>query len=68
MTEWMNEAEAAKHVGMSVAFLRAARLRGTVGNRTVPPPYYKLGRTVRYKRADLDHWLEQRRVVPGERR
>lgn len=66
MDDLLNELEAAKYITMSAAFLRMARLRGVVGNRTPGPPYLKLGRNVRYRRADLDQWLEQRRIVPGE--
>jgi hypothetical protein len=45
-----DEREAAAHIGMSVAFLRAARLgRGTPG-----PPFVRIGRAVRYAAADLD--------------
>jgi predicted DNA-binding transcriptional regulator AlpA len=63
----LSEAAAAKLIGMSVAFLRMDRCRGTLGNRTPPPPYLKLGRTVRYDRADLDSWLTERRIDPAAR-
>jgi hypothetical protein len=65
--ELLDEKAAAAHIGMSVAFLQAARLRGTLGNRTPPPPYLHLGRSVRYDRADLDDWLTARRVDPAAR-
>ncbi len=52
----LNEHAAAQYLGISVAFLRSARCRG-LGNRP-PPPYLKLGRAVRYRRADLDAWLD----------
>jgi predicted DNA-binding transcriptional regulator AlpA len=28
------------------------------------PPYYKIGRSVRYDKAELIAWLEQHRVTP----
>ena len=49
------------YIGMSVAFLRAARLgRGTPG-----PPFVRIGRWVRYALADLDAWLATKRVSPA---
>lgn len=65
--ELLDEVAAAAHIGMSVAFLRAARCRGTLGNRSPGPPYHQLGRSVRYDRADLDAWLDARRVDPSAR-
>jgi hypothetical protein len=63
--ELLDEKAAAAHIGMSVSFLQAGRLNGTLGNRTPSPPYLHLGRSVRYDRADLDAWLNARRVDPG---
>jgi hypothetical protein len=60
--ELMAEQAAADYIGMSVAFLRFGRCHGVLGNRTPAPPYLKLGRAVRYARADLDTWLAARRV------
>jgi hypothetical protein len=51
---------------MTVSFLRAARLRGVVGNRTPAPPYLKVGGRVLYELADLDEWLDDRKVHPGK--
>jgi predicted DNA-binding transcriptional regulator AlpA len=59
------EHEAARAIRMSVAFLRAGRCRGTLGNQTPCPPHLKLGRAVRYRRSDLQIWLEARRVQPS---
>jgi len=58
----ITEQEAARHIGMSVAFLRADRYRGHVGNCTPRPPFYRLGKSVRYDVVDLDRWLAERRV------
>jgi hypothetical protein len=62
------EGAAAVYINMSVAFLRSGRLHGIVGGRTPPPPYLKLGRTVRYDTRDLDAWLAERRVDPVARK
>ena len=45
----LHEAESAKYIGMSRAFLRAARL-----GRCDGPPYIRAGRAVRYLISDLD--------------
>jgi predicted DNA-binding transcriptional regulator AlpA len=42
---------AAVRLGVSPSFLAKARMHGT------GPRYRKLGRSVRYAQADLDHWL-----------
>lgn len=60
--ELLDEGAAASVIGMSVSFLRMARLRGNVGNRTPAPPYFKMGRSVRYDRSDLERWLTDRRI------
>lgn len=58
----LDECAAAEYIGMSVSYLRMDRLRGTVGGRTPGPDYYRLGRAIRYRRRDLDAWLETCRV------
>ena len=58
----VDERAAAAHLGVSVAFLRADRCRGHVGGRTPGPPWYRVGRAVRYDLTDLDQWLATRRV------
>jgi len=55
----LTEQEAAHYLSMSRSFLRQGRMNGDRENRTPPPPYYKIGRSVRYKISDLDTWLEQ---------
>ena len=65
--ELLSEESAAAVIGMSVSFLRMARLRGNVGGRTPGPPFYKIGKSVRYDRADLDAFLAARRVDRGAR-
>jgi len=58
----MTDSEAAKILGVSASFLRKARSIGVLGNSTTPPPYVQLGRAIRYRRSDLDRWLDARVV------
>ena len=55
--------DAAAYLGMSKAFLAKSRIRGTDG-----PVYLRIGRAVRYRPADLDAWLEAKRIVPQHHR
>jgi hypothetical protein len=55
----IKEADAAQYIGLSQAFLRAARAgRGTPG-----PAYVRAGRAVRYLIVDLDFWLASHRIA-----
>ena len=49
--------EAAIYIGMSESWLRQSRVTGNPD----APPFLKIGRSVRYLRADLDIWLERKR-------
>jgi predicted DNA-binding transcriptional regulator AlpA len=55
----LTEQQTAHYLAMSRSFLRQGRMNGDRENRTPTPPYYKIGRSVRYKKSDLDDWLEQ---------
>jgi len=55
----LTEKQAAHYLSMSRSFLRQGRMNGDRENRTPTPPYYKIGRSIRYKIFDLDIWLEQ---------
>jgi predicted DNA-binding transcriptional regulator AlpA len=49
--------EAARYIGMSDSWLRQSRM----ADRTDGPPFFRAGtRAIRYRRADLDRWLESR--------
>ncbi|WP_367989492.1 helix-turn-helix transcriptional regulator [Vibrio sp. NTOU-M3] len=52
------EQETAEYIGMSRSFLRQSRMEGQRKNRTLAPPFIKIGRTVRYLKEDLDAWLD----------
>jgi hypothetical protein len=60
--ELLDEHEVAAIIRMSVAYLRADRSRGHVGGATPGPPFLRIGRTIRYRRDDLDAWLADKRV------
>lgn len=61
--EILTENEAAKYIGMSQSFLNADRSNGHRKNRTKGPVFLKLGRSIRYRKTDLDEWLKINRVV-----
>lgn len=55
----LKDQEAAKYLGLSVSTLRQWRLNpGRTGFEN-PPPFIKLGHAVRYRKEDLDRWIEQ---------
>jgi predicted DNA-binding transcriptional regulator AlpA len=55
--------EAARYIGMSDSWLRQSRM----ADRTDGPPFFRAGtRAIRYRRADLDRWLESRLYVLGK--
>lgn len=54
----MTETEAAEYCAVSVPFLRRCRVNGKSRLGTAGPTTIKIGRLVRYRRADLDAWLE----------
>jgi predicted DNA-binding transcriptional regulator AlpA len=59
----LTEKEAAIYIGMSRSFLGQDRMNGYREGRTPGPVFMKLGRSIRYRKEDLDTWLTQHRVV-----
>jgi hypothetical protein len=55
----LKEAEIEPKYGITSAFLRKRR------RLHLAPPYLKCGRSVYYRVADLEAWLEQCRVQPS---
>lgn len=51
-SEIMDEATAAEYLGLKVSFLQMRR------HKKLLPVFYKLGRIVRYRKSDLDAFLE----------
>lgn len=58
----VTEKEAALYIGMSRSFLRQDRLNRTLKNRTPGPSYLKFGKSVRFRKSDLDDWINQHKV------
>jgi excisionase family DNA binding protein len=56
MREHLSTEQAAEYLGVSESWLAGSRVRGD------GPPFYKLGRAVRYIRATLDEWTREREV------
>ncbi len=65
--ELLDERAAAQYISMSVAYLRADRSRGHLRGTTPGPAFLRLGRTIRYRRDDLDAWLAAQRVDRSDR-
>ena len=51
--EYLDTRCAAAYLSCSKSFLDQGRVRGD------GPPYFKLGHSVRYKRDDLDAWMDE---------
>ena len=58
----LTEKEASAYIGMSCSFLRQDRMNGIRVNRTPGPRFLKIGRSIRYLKEDLDHWLFAHRI------
>ncbi|MFY9957960.1 helix-turn-helix domain-containing protein [Bradyrhizobium sp.] len=61
-TEYLTTAEAAEYLRLSRQFLQIARMRGDGSG----PPFIKLARAVRYRRAALDAWMSAHDRAPGK--
>jgi predicted DNA-binding transcriptional regulator AlpA len=59
----LTEKEAAIYIGMSRSFLSQDRMNGYRAGRTQGPIFMKLGRAIRYRKGDLDAWLDQHRIT-----
>lgn len=62
MQNLITEKEAAVLLSVSRSFLAIARMQGALKNGDPAPPYYKLGRCVRYDKDELLAWLQARHV------
>lgn len=59
----LNEIEASEYLGLSRATLRRARMEGNRNTHCPTPPFVRLGRAIRYRKVDLDKYLEANLVV-----
>ncbi len=57
MKEYFNIAELSEYLGIKKSTLYAKITSGQI-------PYYKIGRLVRFKKTEIDHWMEGLRQVP----
>lgn len=55
----LNEKQAAEFLGVSLSFLRTRRSVGTPDGCLPGIRYLKLGKCVRYRREDLNEWLQE---------
>lgn len=60
----VSEKKAAEFLGTSSATLRVLRCTGAKPGGMQVPPYYKLGRAVRYDLTDLEAYVQAHRVTP----
>lgn len=61
----VTEPEAARVLGVSPGTLKAARLHRLQSNPLRDLPHVRIGRCVRYRRADISAWIERNVVRPG---
>jgi predicted DNA-binding transcriptional regulator AlpA len=55
----LTEKEVAAYIRMSPSFLQKARSRGCLLGHTPAPPHIVIGaRTIRYRRKDIDAWID----------
>lgn len=52
--------EVQTHFGLSQRYLEVTAMRGD------GPPYFRIGRGVRYRVLDLRHWIESKRVTNND--
>ncbi|QZI91409.1 DNA-binding protein [Vibrio phage 340E47.2] len=59
MKELLKEKDAGEYVGYSIHSLRLSRKTGLLGGIAAPKHVVLGTRTIRYKKSDLDAWIEQ---------
>jgi hypothetical protein len=60
----MSEPDAARYLLVSQSFLKVSRMKKSK-RRHPGPPFVRMGRSVKYRVADLDAWLEAQTEMPG---
>ncbi len=53
----LSAADAATYIGMSQSYLAASRRTGVIAGRTPAPKFIRIGRTIRFRKTELDVWL-----------
>ena len=57
---WLTEKEAVQYTGFGADVLRKLRTEGTQKGTL---PYSRLGNNIRYKRSDIDNFIEDHKIV-----
>ncbi|HSH28356.1 MAG TPA: helix-turn-helix domain-containing protein [Thiohalobacter sp.] len=63
----ITEPEAARAVGVSPSTLKSARLHRLPSNPLRDLPHVQIGRSIRYRRSDINAWIEAHLVRPRRR-
>jgi len=58
----LTEAQTAEYLSISCSTLRQQRHKGHIEGHLPCIPFIKLGRNVRYDRADLEKWIKDNQV------
>lgn len=61
----LTESEAAKRLGVSSWTLLRFRQVGGRRAETAGPAFVKIGKSIRYRPADLERWIENQIIDPG---
>ena len=61
LPQYVDEKKVAEITGLALSTLRNSRL-----TRSIPIPYCKIGRSVRYALADIIEFMESRKIVPQD--
>lgn len=57
-TEYITEREAAAYLNVSMSYLQHKRCEGFLKTKRQGPPYYKIGKSIRYKKNELEEWMQ----------
>jgi predicted DNA-binding transcriptional regulator AlpA len=60
VSKLLNNAEAAKFLGVSPDMLRLSRCTGELFKGVPAPRFFKLGAAIRYPQENLDNWLSDK--------
>jgi predicted DNA-binding transcriptional regulator AlpA len=64
-SDLIKEPEAATALGVSPGTLKAARLHRLQSNPLRDLPHVRIGRSVRYRRADTEAWIDAHTIHPA---
>lgn len=61
----ITEAEAARVLSLAAGTLKKARIHRLANNPLRDLPYVRIGRSVRYRRSDIEAYIEAHAIYPG---